>query len=280
MLGYLTWDPPKEVLPWNIPLLGRPILWYGVLFALGFFLGYLVFCSLVQKHVGSRKKANEIAEQTLLFVGVGAIIGARLGDVFFYQNPHKWLTDPLEILYFWAGGLSSHGAAVGIAIALIILATHLRKKYHDPHFSFLRVLDYVTIPTALAGFCIRIGNFINQEILGTPSDLPWAILFLHPADGGPIVPRHPAQLYESLAYLVIFFILLYCFKKRPYFHKEGRSAGLFFVLIFGSRFLIEFVKEEQSVFMSAVFPFSMGQLLSIPLVIWGIYLLLRKNASK
>ncbi len=276
-IAFFLWDPPKEVFPWDVPLLGRPILWYGVLFALGFFLGYLVLCSLLKKIVNSRKLANQIAEQFLLFIGLGAIIGARLGDVFFYQDPHHWLAHPQEIFYIWEGGLASHGGAAGIAIAIILLARHLKKKFKIP-FTFLTILDFAVIPAALGSACIRIGNFINQEILGTISDLPWSIIFLHPANGGPIIPRHPVQLYESLAYLVTFSVLFWLFKTKTYFQTEGKISGLFLTLVFGFRFFLEFFKEEQSALIGAHFPLTMGQLLSIPFFIWGIYLLLRKRS--
>lgn len=279
IVSLYTWNPPKEVFPWNIPLLGRPILWYGVLFALGFFLGYLVLCHLLKNVFPSKKKAHQIAEQFLLFVGVGALVGARLADVFFYQDPRVWLSHPLEILFIWEGGLSSHGGALGALIGLLLLQRHLRIKLKEPAFGFLTVLDYTVIPAALAGACIRIGNFINQEILGKPTDLPWGILFLNPADRGPIVPRHPVQLYESAAYLVIFLFLLWCFKKKKLYRKPGLIGGWFFVLVFGFRFLIEFLKEEQSALMASWFPLTMGQLLSVPLVLAGIYLLLRASSQ-
>ena len=133
-----------------MPLLGRPILWYGVLFALGFFFGYLVLCSLLKKSIHSRKIGNQIAEQFLFFIGLGAIIGARLGDVFFYQDPRYWILHPLEVFYVWQGGLASHGAAVGIIFAIVLLAKHLKKKFKIP-FTFLTTLDFTVIPVALAG---------------------------------------------------------------------------------------------------------------------------------
>ncbi len=264
--------------PWNLPLLGRPILWYGFLFALGFFLAYLVFYYLLRKEGSSRKEANQIAEQFLLYVGLGSLIGARLGDVFFYQDPHRWLTNPLEILYIWEGGLASHGAAVGIVVALYLLSKHLKSKF-KLSFSFLKVLDYTVIPVALAGTFIRFGNFINQEILGKPTDLPWAILFLHPADGLPVVPRHPVQLYESIGYLIMFFVLLWLFRTKLFFRKTGKTTGVFLILLFGFRLFIECFKEEQSALFASGFPLTMGQLLSVPFILWGIWLLTKNRPS-
>jgi phosphatidylglycerol:prolipoprotein diacylglycerol transferase len=267
------------VFDWNLPFLGRPILWYGVLFALGFFLGYLVLSYLLRVAIGSKKTASLIAEKFLLFAGVGAIAGARLADVFFYQNPRVWQENPFEIFYVWEGGLSSHGAAVGVLIALYVLKNHLR-KFHLANFSFLNVLDFTVIPASIAGACIRIGNFINQEILGTPTNLPWGIMFLHPADGGAIVPRHPVQLYECVSYLVLFFFLFWLFKSRHLYKKAGRISGWFLVLCFGSRFFIEYFKVEQSALIAYGFPLTMGQILSIPLVVLGVYLLMRGIKGK
>ena len=126
-----------------------------------------------------------------------------------------------------------------------------------------------------------IGNFIDQEILGKPTEMPWGVVFLHPADGGPIVPRHPAQLYESVTYFAIFFLLFWLFKTKAYFQKEGKISGLFLLLIF--RITVHFgvfQRREQSVLVSPQFSLTMGQMLSIPLVIWGAVLLLRKKRGE
>lgn len=271
--------------PFLLPLLGRPILWYGFLFALGFFLGYCIFTLFVQRDYAqnpalasfrdsAKVHARKLTERVLLAVGLGSIIGARLGDVLFYQDAATWMADPWSILYVWEGGLASHGAAVGIVIGLGLLARRLRMEGHG-FFSFLALLDRAVPFVALAGCCIRVGNFINQEILGLASDLPWAVLFLHPADGSPIVPRHPVQLYEGASYLAIFALLYSLWTYRPSFRSVGRSSGLFLLLVFGSRFLIEFVKVEQSAY--AALPWlTMGQLLSIPFLILGFWLLRRK----
>jgi len=236
----------------------------------------MVLCSLLNIFLGSKKKASQVAEQFLLVAGIGAVVGARLVDVFFYQSPHVWLNSPMEIFYVWEGGLSSHGAAAGVLVGLLLLTKHLRrKKLAD--FTFLTALDLTVIPAALAGSFIRIGNFINQEILGKPTDLPWGVIFLHPADGGAIVARHPVQLYESAAYLALFLLQLWLFKKKHFYEVPGKLSGWFLILCFGGRFFIEFFKEEQSALISSGIPFSMGQLLSIPLMLWGLYLLFRRK---
>jgi len=265
--------------PFLLPFLGRPILWYGFLFALGFFVGYHIFLKLIRKDIQENPalaslSAKRLTERTLLAVGLGAIIGARLGDVFFYQEASLWSDAPWSILYVWEGGLASHGAAVGIVLGIIFLALRLRKEGLR-FYSFFSILDRAAPCVALAGGFIRIGNFINQEILGTPSDLPWAVLFMHPADGSAIVPRHPVQIYESIAYFALFALLMVLWFKRPAFRAAGKCSALFLILLFGFRFLIEFVKVEQSAY-SAIPWLTMGQLLSLPFIVFGFYLLRRK----
>ncbi len=254
----------------RIPLLDRPILWYGFFFAFGFFIGYLLLTYLLRRYESSRKRRIKFAEQITFYTIIGAVIGARLGDVLFYQSWSEIIKDPLSIFAVWQGGLASHGGAVGILIALWILAK--KRK-----IAFWTVVDFVVIPTAIAGVFIRIGNFFNQEILGVPTTVPWAIIFLHPADGGPIAPRHPAQLYEAIAYLCVFAILfIYWHRSRP-FQKSGKLTGLFLVLVFSFRFLIEFVKVEQSVHLSASSLLTMGQCLSIPFIALGLWLFSRRK---
>lgn len=169
----------------------------------------------------------------------------------------------------WQGGLASHGGAVGILIALWLFSRSTK-------IPFLRSVDFAVVPTALAAVCIRIGNFFNQEILGIPTGLPWGVIFGHPADGGPLVPRHPAQLYEALWYSCVFIALFLYARAHPHYERKGRLTGLFLILVFGFRFLIEFLKVEQSVSLSAASCLTMGQWLSIPFVLLGVYLLAKK----
>jgi prolipoprotein diacylglyceryl transferase len=272
MLAYLYWDPSPALFPWNIPLLGRPVLWYGFFFALGFFFGYWVLLSLVRRSL-SRPQAILFTERITLYVIAGAIIGSRLGDVLFYQNWAEIAKDPLSVLRFWEGGLASHGGAIGIFLSLLLFSFLHRQ------FPFLKVLDLVVIPTALGGGCIRLGNFFNQEILGKVTTVPWAVIFGHPADGGPIVPRHPVQLYEALWYFLSFALLYLYGRRKESFIYQGRVAGLFFILVFGFRFFVEFWKEEQSSHIGADSLLHMGQYLSIPFILAGLYLFLRKQKN-
>ncbi len=271
MLAYFYWDPPREMFPFVLPLLGRPILWYGFFFALGFFCGYWILRKEL-KRTYDPTKARLLADRITLFIILGTVIGARLGDLLFYQNISGYLHDPFGAIKVWEGGLASHGGALGVAIALYILSKWPKKGV--PTLSWLAILDLVVGPTALVGCFIRIGNFINQEILGRATTLPWAVVFGHPADGSWPTPRHPVQLYEALIYFCTFILLMW---GVPKWKKQGKMTGLFLLLVFGSRFFIEFLKEEQSALLPASFPLMMGQLLSLPFVLWGAYLFFRRT---
>lgn len=265
MLSFLYWDPSPALFNYNLPLLGRPILWYGFLFALGFLLGYFVLLHLLKRIPSLPVKP--ISDKIVFHMLVGAIAGARLGDVLFYQT---WTGDFGSIFRFWEGGLASHGGAIGILISLAILARRIKE------LSFLRLLDLVVIPTALAAGFIRIGNFFNQEILGTVSTLPWAVVFGHAADGSLPQPRHPVQLYEAFFYFSVF---LFLFLRKRVTDAPGRIAGLFLMIIFAFRFLIEFIKEEQSAWVSSGHLLTMGQYLSLPLMALGLLLWVRARRA-
>ena len=151
----------------------------------------------------------------------------------------------------------------------------MRKKV--PSLSFVRLVDLIVIPTACAGALIRMGNFLNQEVLGTVTTVPWAIIFGHAADGSAPMPRHPAQLYEALFFFGVFFTLLWLWNRKSLFLIPGKLSGLFFILVFSFRFVIEYLKEEQSVLMTQSSPLLMGQLLSIPMIILGVLLFLKRS---
>lgn len=274
-MAHLVWDPSPEMFHFNLPLLGRPLLWYGFLFACGFFAAYGVLLYLLRSYFSisaklNKQRASAFAESLSFYVMVGAIIGARLGDLLFYQDWHAVIHQPLSLIAVWEGGLSSHGGAAGILIALVLFSKRNQ-------LVFWKVLDFVVIPTTLAAVFIRIGNFMNQEILGIQTTLPWGVIFLHPVDGGMIVPRHPAQLYEAGLYLCIFLILLWDWHRRPPFEREGRMSGLFLVLVFVARFCVEFLKVEQSVYLKSGSLLTMGQWLSLPFVALGIWLFYRSK---
>ena len=281
MLSFIVWDPAREILPWNVPFLERPVLWYGFFFALGFFLAYFFLVYLLRNYFCQdpfcKEKAKSIAERALVYSVIGTVIGARLGDVFFYQSWLSIVRDPLSIIRVWEGGLASHGGAIGVLIAFWILFRKIRKQI--PQRSFLVFLDIVCIPIALVAVFIRIGNFFNQEILGICTELPWAIIFVHPADGSFPCPRHPAQLYEAVCYLLTFAFLVYLWRKDRTFQRQGKIFGWFLVLIFGFRLLIESVKVEQSAWIGHSY-LTMGQWLSIPFVLVGLFLLLKGHKRR
>ncbi len=278
---YIYWNPAREILPWNIPFLDRPILWYGFFFALGFLLSFRVFQSLLKEFLQpyqiSLKEILKIAEKASFYVIIGTIVGARLGDVLFYQNLGQVVHHPLDIIKFWGGGLSSHGGVIGILVSLAIFSIRLRKKY--PVLTWIAMLDLLSIPALLAGSFIRVGNFFNQEILGLPTTLPWAIVFGNPVDGSQIVPRHPSQLYESIFYFVFFIVLWKLRTKNPRVFLLGKTSGLFFMGTFAFRFLIEFVKSPQSALLHPGAVLDMGQWLSIPMILIGAVLFFRDQDS-
>ncbi len=240
------------------------IRWYGLLFALSFIVGFQIMMVIFKKE----KRSDEHLNDLVWYMILGTVIGARLGHCLFY-NPVYYLTHPVEIFMVWKGGLASHGAAVGILTAMYLFT----KK--NKEFSFLWLFDRIVITAALGGFFIRMGNLFNSEILGVQTDLPWAFIFAS-VDS---VPRHPAQLYEAVSYLIIFiFLIVYYFRTQGKF-KPGFIFGVFLVALFTVRFLIEFIKEDQTYFEQGML-LNMGQILSIPLIFWGIYLIFRKDKKK
>jgi len=231
--------------------------WYGLFFALGFFLGYLIMTQFYRWE----ERPLENLSDLFLYLFLCTIIGARLGHVFLYQ-PDYFLSHPWEIPIIWQGGLASHGGFAGVMISLYL---YLR-KHRD--MSFIELADRLAIPCLLAAALIRVGNFFNSEILGTPSNLPWAIVFARFDD----IPRHPAMLYEAAAYFLVFCALYVAYWKTTIIQFPGRVFGTTIATCFLARFMIEFVKENQVPFESRL-PLNMGQLLSIPFILWGVYLI-------
>ncbi|MBU1349382.1 prolipoprotein diacylglyceryl transferase, partial [Patescibacteria group bacterium] len=211
------------------------------------------------------KKSENDLNDLVMYMIIGTVAGARLGHCLFY-NPGYYLSNPLEILLIWHGGLASHGAAIGIIISLY----YYSKKHKDQ--AYLWIFDRVVITVALAGFFIRMGNLFNSEIIGIPTDLPWSFIFAS-IDG---YPRHPAQLYEAIAYLSIFVVLFNYYRIKNGKTRDGFIFGLFLISVFTFRFFVEFVKENQTPFENNM-PLNMGQLLSIPLIIGGIVLIIKAN---
>lgn len=269
---YIYWDPPKEA--FRLPFLDQPIAWYGILFALGFFLSYYIVRQVFAQKIENKELATKFVDKLTLYVLIGTLVGARFGEVLFYSWPYYW-DHPGQILKIWEGGLASHGGLVGIMVAIFFFCRKFKK------FSFLFVLDAVAIGAALTGALIRMGNFINQEILGKVTDLPWAVVFGHPMDAPGLVPRHPVQLYESLCYFATFTLLYILWKKKPKTQvlREGIVLGWFLVLVFGCRLFLEFLKLPQGELDLNLF-LTTGQLLSLPTLFFGALLLLRQARAK
>lgn len=264
ILNYITWDVDPEI--FSIGSLS--IRWYGLMFAMAFLSGYLVFT----KALKIKRLDADMLDQLLIYVAVGVIAGARLGHCLFYE-PSYYLSNPIEILKIWKGGLASHGAAVGIVLALWL---YVRKH----KLSFLWLMDRLVIVVPLAGAFIRIGNLFNSEIYGRPTDLPWAFLFVRdrvidPETGLqlPNVPSHPTQIYEALSYLLIFAVLFIFYKKKKDEIRDGLIFGIFLILLFTARFFIEFIKNDQVSFETGML-FNMGQWLSLPFILLGIGLII------
>jgi phosphatidylglycerol:prolipoprotein diacylglycerol transferase len=252
-VDYLIWNVDPEIFRLG-PFAPR---WYGLLFTSGFALGYVI---LVQIYRHERRSEQNLSS-LFLYIFLGTVIGARLGHVLFYQ-PDYYLARPWEILMIWQGGLASHGGFIGVLIAIYLYV----RKYNE--MSFLELSDRLVIASLPAASLIRIGNFFNSEILGVPTNLPWAIIFLRVDD----IPRHPAMLYESLSYLLVFSILYIAYWKTEIIKIPGRILGAAFVASFTARFFIEFIKEEQVPFEQGM-RLNLGQLLSIPFILTGLVLL-------
>lgn len=248
-MEHLVWDVQKEI--FKIGNWGPR--WYGLMFALGFLVGY----SIIQRIFKAEGRKEQDLSSLLYHIMTGTIVGARLGHCLFYA-PEQYLKRPLEILFIWEGGLASHGGTIGVLIAVWLF----KRKHRD--YEYLWLADRLSISTAFAAACIRIGNFFNSEILGKPSELPWAIIFPQSGDS---LPRHPAMLYEAFSYLVLS-IVLYRIYKTTRALPAGRMIGLMFIWIFSSRFLLEFVKENQVAFENSM-AINMGQILSLPFIILG-----------
>lgn len=253
----ITWGPSPEIFSLG-PI---HIRYYSILFVSGFIIGYYIFLWFFKRE----KLPTDILD-ILLYTLLGAtLIGARLGHCLFYE-PEYYLANPIKILKVWEGGLASHGGAVAILIAIWIFVRKYGEKYK---FDYWWLFDRIGIATALAGAMIRLGNLMNSEIYGNPTDLPWGFIFTL---RGETIPKHPTQLYEALSYLALFFLLMWMYKKYLPVIKRGTLFGIFLTVLFATRFLIEFVKEPQVSFEQGM-ALNMGQLLSIPFILFGLGLL-------
>lgn len=266
MLSFITWDVSPEI----FSIFGKPIYWYGFLWALGILAaGYIV-----QKMYKDENLSDKWFESLYTYIVLGVIIGARLGHCLFY-NPSYYLGNPIEILKIWEGGLASHGGVIGIIIAVWLYSRRITKM------SMLWTFDKLMVGACLTATFIRIGNLMNSEIFGTPTTLPWAMRFVRSQEYRALVPNmdmgcHPTQIYEALVYFILFGVAMWLYWKTNAKQKQGLILGICISGIFLARILIETLKNVQEPFeiqMRATYGLDMGQLLSIPFVIWGVWLI-------
>lgn len=260
MLDYIVWNTDPMLIDSFIK-----VRWYGLMFAVGFLIGYKIE-ERIYRHEGAPESWLGVL---LLWTIAGTIIGARLGHVFFYEWD-KYSQDPITILYIWEGGLASHGGTIGIIIGIFIYSFVTTRR--NPLWTF----DRLVIPVALVAAMIRFGNLMNSEIFGHATDLPWGFMFVRSYEWHTYyegLACHPTQIYESLCYLALFGLLMWMYWKKNAEERPGLIFGVFFVVLFTTRFFIEFIKNPQVDFERDMI-LNMGQILSIPFIIIGIGLII------
>ena len=280
IISQINWSPSET----HFEIGGFSVYVYSLMFILAFLTGY----NLVKSFFNKENVDEKYLDPMLIYMVVSVFLGARFGEVFFYQWGY-YQNHLIEILlpiqespnssilglidgYKFTGfrGLASHGAAIGIFIGLLLF----KRKYNFK--SLLWIFDRLTIPIAIGGAFVRIGNFFNSEILGKYTGTDWGVIF---ENRGETLPRHPAQLYESFGYIILF-IILYKLYHTSVREKEGTLFGYFLIGLFSIRFIIEFVKESQGGIETFLPGLSTGQWLSIPFIIIGIiFLFIKKKKS-
>jgi prolipoprotein diacylglyceryl transferase len=270
----IIWDVSPTIFTLELFNTEIPINWYGLLFAVSFVAGQQLLLYLFKK---DSKPVSDV-ERLTMYAAIATVVGARLGHYLFYEwelllSQPKLLLSSMITPPFQ--GLASHGATITILVAVYLYA---RTK---PDQSFLWVVDRVVIPVSLGGAFIRFGNLLNSEIYGLPTSLPWGFLFVRETDPSllPVMARHPTQIYESLFCLFLLTVTFCLWKYKRYQLPEGFITGIFIILLFSFRFVVEFLKNDQSAFESSM-QFNMGQWLSIPAIITGIIILFVTRADK
>lgn len=241
------------------------IRWYSILFVIGFVLGYYIFTHFFKRE---GLPADKLLDPLLYTLAIATLVGARLGHCLFY-DPGYYLGSWdgfKEIFMPWRGGLASHGGAIALLIAMWWFAKTYGRKYD---FDYLWIMDRLVITVCFAGAFIRLGNLFNSEIYGDVTSLPWGFIYER---NGETLPKHPTQLYEALSYIILGLSLMWTYEKKLDKLHSGTIFGVFLIVLFGMRFLIEFIKEPQEAFEENML-LNMGQLLSIPFIIAGVVLL-------
>jgi phosphatidylglycerol:prolipoprotein diacylglycerol transferase len=254
MTLHILWDIDPDI--FTLPIIDHPIRWYGLFFAVVFLISQQIMYFIYRKE---GRPVKEIDTLTIYMV-VATIVGARLGHVLFY-DPIHYFQNPHKIFMIWEGGLASHGGVIGILIAIYLFARKTNVNY-------LWALDRVSIVASLTFCVIRLGNLMNSEMIGTPTNLPWAFVFA----SKDAIPRHPAQLYEAIHYFIWFIILFWVWYTKRDRMKNGFLFGCSLIILFSLRFVDEFFKLNQEQFEEEMM-LNMGQILSIPFILTGIVIL-------
>lgn len=255
---FINWNPSPDI--FTIPGIDWPVRWYGLSWAMAF-IGCHFFMNRIYKAEGRTEAQLDVLT---LYIVLATVLGARLGHCLFYGWEY-YSQHPLEILKVWEGGLASHGGGIGILIGMWLYCRKTKE-------SWLWLFDRLIVVVPFASFMIRFGNLMNSEIIGEPTNVPWAFVF-HQIDE---LPRHPTQLYEAIFYFFLFVLFYWLWKNKRYDFGKGFMFGLFCVLMFSFRFLMEFMKENQEAF-EASLPINMGQILSIPFILIGLYMIVRSK---
>jgi phosphatidylglycerol:prolipoprotein diacylglycerol transferase len=271
---FFFWDPSPVA--FTIPFIDHPVRWYSIFFAVGFLGAYFIVSKFLFLSLKDSKKSEvrHFLDKLSWYLFVGMILGARLGHAFFYEWAY-YKAYPAKILAIWEGGLASHGGAIGVLLSLLLFWHNYRAFF--PTLSLKKILDFLCVGASFAAGCIRIGNFFNQEILGTHTTAWTAVWFGHPAEASAKMPCHPVQLYESLFYFSLCAVLYFLGRRSHVPLRGGVLSGLFFLILFSFRFFIEYIKLPQTA--SDASGLYMSQLLSIPFILLGVYLLLSKKNS-
>jgi len=282
----IIWNPSPEI--FTIPGINWPVRWYGLMWAMAFITSHFILNRVFKVEGRTSKQLDTLT----LYIILGTVIGARLGHCLFYGPQFDvvdasgvviqegYISHPLNILKVYEGGLASHGGAFGIIAAMILYCRKTKENW-------LWLFDKLVIVVPIASFCIRIGNLINGEIVGFQTNLPWGFIFKNNDEdienlrnfGIEIPARHPAQLYEGLFCLILFFVMYWLWKNKRNKVGAGFMFGLMCVIMFTQRFFVEFLKENQVGFENEL-PINMGQILSIPFVLVGIFFIWRSFKLK
>lgn len=261
LLNFVTWN----VDPVLFHLGPLSVRWYGALWAIGIYATLLI----TQKIFKHEKLPEAWVDKLFIYTVIGTILGARLGHCLFYQWDY-YSSHPIEILYIWHGGLASHGGAIGILTAMYFFNKSVSKK------GYIWIFDRLVIGVAICGAAIRLGNLMNSEIYGHATSLPWGFIFVQ---DNQTQPMHPTQIYEMIYCLLTFVVTWWLYWKKEAYKKNGLIFGVFLIGIFGSRFLLEFIKMNQEAFESNML-LNMGQILSLPFIVWGIWLIQKSKKVK